>query len=192
MKKAEKKTTYRKIPWIFFFIVLFSSVSVCLLFIPYSETKVISEGGILATKYNLSSDNPYAIFPIDFPWRSNSQIIFLNITVTEGNISLQITDTIAIGNFLSGQPYVSYWEIINTTGFTTDIQISPSAYGPRYILIYAEINAWFTIELKIIYLTYASTYGFFFLGVAVILIFYYIYHRNIWKIHSEVEEKKML
>ncbi len=115
------------------------------------------------------------IIPIEFPWRSHSQEIFLNITVTEGNFTLQIINTNAGMDFLSGRPYVPYWEIINTTGFTANIQISPPAKGLRHILIYADNDAWFTKEIKISYLNYASSYGIFFLGVAVILISYYGY-----------------
>lgn len=178
MKKRDKVITHRKFSWIIFFIILVSTASVCLLFIPYPETKVI-ESGIHA---GLSSDNPYTIRPVEFPWRSHSQEIFLNVTVTEGNISLQIIDTNAGMDFLSGRPYVPYWEIINTTGFTANIQISPPAKGLRHILIYAEDDAWFFIrEIKISYLNYASSYGFFFLGVAVILISFYGYRRYKWR-----------
>ena len=99
-----------------------STASVCLLFIPYPETKVI-EGGIPGLRYNLSSDNPYTLISIEFPWRSHSQEIFLNVTVTKGNITLQIIDTNAGLDFVSGDLYVPYWEIINTTSFTKNIQI---------------------------------------------------------------------
>ena len=191
MKKIEKRIINRKTLWILFFIILFSSISIFLLFIPYLETKVISKGGTSDIRYNLSSDNPYKVFPVEFPWRSHSQKIILNVTVTEGNISLYILDTNAIENFISGQPYIPYLEINNSTGCARNIQISPPAYGPRYILIYAENNACFTIELRVSYLNYTSSYGFFFLGIAVILFFYFVYQRYIWTIHSKVEEEKM-
>ncbi|MFX1501953.1 MAG: hypothetical protein ACFFDH_13400 [Promethearchaeota archaeon] len=167
MKKGEKRIKYRAFPWIKFFIILFSTISVCLLFIPYSESKVIGD--------SLTSSN--TIIYLEYPWRSFSQEIFLNATVTEGNITLQIIDTEALINLIRDQTYVPYWEITNVTDLITNIEISPPDYYPMYILVSAEGEFSFSLEIEVSYLNYASNYGFFFLGVAIILISFYLFCR---------------
>ena len=165
----------RKFPWLLFFIVLFSTSSICLLFIPYHETKVLNNpthflGGGIIWRDRIG---------VEFPWRSYNKEIFLNVSLTQGTINLQIFD-----NRYNNEEGL-YWEILNTTGFTTTIQISPPIKG--YLYIYYDLQNVSDIfndiysEVKVSYLRYASSYGFFFLGVTVILISYYGYRRYKWR-----------
>ncbi len=170
---------HRKFSWTFFFIIIFSTSSICLLIIPYPETYNFKIGESPA-RVSLSGQNSYAIIPFEFPWRSYSQEIFINITLAQGTISIQILDTKEVGYYLSGWSYIPYWEEINSTGFATNIQISSPFKGYRYILFHTEDDVSFFVEIKMSCLRYASSYGFFFLGVAVILIFYYGYSRYKW------------
>jgi len=108
--------------------------------------------------------------------------MFLNVSLTQGTINLQIFDRYVY--YYEEGIYIPYWEILNTTGFTTTIKISPPIKG--YLLIrFDPQNVSHAIDdiysqIKVSYLRYASNYGFFFLGVAVILISYYGYRKYKW------------
>ena len=186
----------RKFPWLIFYIIVFSTASVCLLFIPYPITKVIDDGNdshTLSISGYKSAHNEY----VEFPWRSHTQEIFLNISLPHGNMSLphgkisvQIFERNDLNSFFHEErygPYRRYLEVINTTGFTMNLQISPRFQGKMVIRFYlddeddiAEEDLIFYSEIKVSYLRYASSYGLFFLGVAVILISYYGYSRYKW------------
>lgn len=68
-----------------------------------------------------------------------------------------------------------------------NLQISPRFQGKMVIRFYAdsgddvaEGDIIFYSEIKVSYIRYASSYGFVFLGVAVMLISYYGYRRYKW------------
>ncbi len=173
----------RKFSWFIFFIILSSISSVCLLFIPYPETKTL-DPGYPYIGHGLSSHNSYYIDRFEFPWRSHTQEIFLNISVEQGTISLQILKRKDFNCYLKGEPYIPYWEVENITEFTTTIQISPPFQGNIFILFYAEEfpvaeedYILYYSEIIVSYIRYASSYGLVFLGVAIILISSYGYRR---------------
>ncbi len=187
----------QKFSWLIFYIIISSTASVCQLFIPYPITKVVDDGN---DNHHLSMSREYKGYHdqyIEFPWRSYNQEFFLNISLPHGNISLphgkislQIMDRNDLNSFLYGwpyDPYVPYLEVINTTGFIMNLQITPRFEGEMVIWFYyddpddiAEEDIIFYSEIEVRYLRYASSYGLFFLGIAVILIFYYGYHRYKW------------
>ena len=177
----------RKFPWLIFYIIVFSIASVCLLFIPYPITKVLDDGN---NSHTLSRSKSYHEQNIEFPWRSYNQEIFLNISLPHGKISLQIMDRNDLNSFKYGwpyDPYIPYLEVINTTGFTMNLQISPQFQGKMVIWFYlddqddvAEGDIIFYSEMEVSYLRHASSYGLFFLGVAATLISYYGYRRYKW------------
>ena len=168
---------HRKFLWLIFFIILCSTASLCILYIPYPETQV---------KYNPTySPGGGATWSdgkeVEFPWRAYNKEMFLNVSLTQGTIDLRIFDRY-VDYDDEGGSYIPYWEILNTTGFTTTIRISPPIKGYLYIKFNLQnvsdyFNGQIYVEIKVRYLRYASSYGFFFLGVAVILISYYIYLR---------------
>ena len=161
--------------WLIFFIISCSTASLCLLFIPYPETQVITNPTYYSGGGGMWEDGK----EVEFPWRSYNKEIFLNVSLTQGTINLQIFD-----NRYNNEEGL-YWEILNTTGFTTTIQISPPIKG--YLYIYYDLQNVSDIfndiysEVKVSYLRYASSYGFVFLGIAVILISYYGYRRYKWR-----------
>lgn len=169
-----------------FFIILLSTASVCLLFIPYQETKTLDQGN-LANGSNLSKFKTFQAEAIEFPWRSYNQEIFLNISLIDGKISIQLIGAEDFTNFLYGNHYVPYWEVINITGIMINIKISPQLQGRKYILFFVDSNAVaeediiFYGKVKVCYLRYASSYGLLFLGISIILISYYGYQRFKWK-----------
>ncbi len=184
----------RKFPWLIFYIIVCSTASICLLFIPYPITKVLDDGNY---SHTISKYKGYHNIYVEFPWRSYNQEFFLNISLPYGNISLphgkislQIFDINDLSSFFNEDlwgPYVRYLEVINTTGFTMNLQISPRFQGKMVIRFYAdsgddvaEEDIIFYSEIKVSYLRYASSYGFVFLGIAVILISYYGYSRYRW------------
>ncbi len=162
----------RKFPWFLFFIILFSTSSICLLFIPYQETRNLDQG--------ISMD-----YYIDFPWRSFNQEIYFNISIFNGTSSIQIIDGYALRPFFTGEPYDTYWEVENITAFESTIQITPSFQGYLFIFVlvdaFAGEEASLYGEITVYYWRYASSYGLVFLGVAVILISYYGYRRYKWR-----------
>ena len=167
----------RKFPWLIFFILLFSTSSICLLFIPYLETKCLNQG------YPNESQNSWHF--VEFPSRSFNQKIYLNISVFNGTISLQIIAYSEFKSFFAGEPYDTYWEVDNITVFEETVQLIPSFQGP--ILVYVDkitgdsLTFLVYSEITVYYLRYASSYGFVFLGVAVILISSYGYRRYKWR-----------
>ncbi len=169
----------RKFPWLTLFILLFSTSSICLLFIPYPETKQLDPGYPFIGQH--LSQNSYTYDRVEFPWRSFNQKIYLNISVFYGTISLQVVDRFELTSFLRGEPYDPYWEIENITLFETTIQITPPFQGDGFILFKVEEvvgdeeDLLLYSKITVYYLRYASNYGFFFLGLAVILISYYGY-----------------
>ncbi|HDZ18639.1 hypothetical protein LCGC14_1908130 [marine sediment metagenome] len=178
----------RKFSWFIFFIIVSSTASAGLLFIPYSVTKVIDWGYPTGSGHGLSQFNSYYTQPVEFPWRSHTQEIFLNISVERGTISIQMLGVKEFKFYLNGDPYAYYWEVENITTFTTSIQITPPFQSNIVLLFYAEeyplveedgILYW--SELKVSYIRYASSYGLFFFGVAVILISSYGYRRYKWR-----------
>ncbi len=119
--------------------------------------------------------------------KSYNQEFFLNISLPHGNISLQIMDRNNLNSFYYGWPYDPYLEVINTTGFTMNIQISPRFQGKMVIKFYTDAvddvgegDIILYIEIEVSYLRYASSYGLIFLGIGVILISYYGYSRYKW------------
>ena len=178
---------HRKFSWFIFFIILSSTASAGLLFIPYPESKILDSG--YTTGHGLSQFNSYYTEPIEFPWRSHNQEIDLNISVKRGTISLQILESKEFKLYLNGEPYIPYWEVENITRFTTTIRVSPPFQSNIVLLFYPEEfpvaeeedNILYYSELKVRYIRYASSYGLFFLGVAVILISYYGYIRYKWR-----------
>jgi len=135
----------------------------------------------------LSKFKTFQAQSIEFPWRSYNQDIFLNISLDQGKISIQIIGDIEYQYFRNGYPYVPCWEVINITGIMINIQISPQLQGRKYILFFVDSNAVseddiiFFGEVRVSYLRYASSYGLLFLGISIILISYYIYQRFKWR-----------
>ncbi len=178
----------RKFSWLIFFITLFSTVSLCILIIPYPETQV------MYNPYELP-ESGYSSFSsgisFELPWRSFNKELFLNVSLTQGTINLTIFER----DVYRTENYIPYWEILNTTGFTTTIKLSPPI--KEYLLIrydHQNITDVFNdiySEVRVSYLRYASNYGFFFLGLAVVLISYYGYRKYKWsnkyhKNHSSI------
>ena len=173
---------HRKFSWLIFFIILCSTASLCILFIPYPETQVIHNPypGQEEGYWGFSSG-----FVVEFPWRSYNKEMFLNVSLTQGSIDLRIFDRY-VDYDEEGGSYIPYWEILNITRFTTTIKISPPIKGYLYIHFDPQnvsdyFNGQIYIEIKLSYLRYASSYGFFFLGLAVLLISYYGYHKYKWR-----------
>ena len=90
--------------------------------------------------------------------------------------------------YLKEEPYIPYWEVENITEFTKTIQISPPFQGNLFILFYAEEypvgeedDILYYSEIIVKYIRYASSYGSFFLGVAVLLVSSYAYRRYKWR-----------
>ena len=167
---------HRKFPWLVFFIILFSTSSICLLFIPYQETRHLDQ----------RSENAGTLQYVVFPWRSFNQEISFNISVNNGTSSLTILlDSSDILSFMRGEPYGYYWKVENITLFESTIQITPSFQGYLFISVlvddFAGEEASLYYEITVYYWRYASSYGFVFLGVAVILISYYGYRRYKWR-----------
>ena len=169
--------------WLIFFIISCSIASLCLLFIPYPETQVINNPTNIPGGGKSWMDR----IEVGFPWRAYNKEIFLNVSLTQGTINLQIFD-----NRYNNEEGL-YWEILNTTGFTTTIQIYPPNKG--FLFIYFDPQNGSSIfhdiysEIKISYLRYASSYGFVFLGIVVILISHYGYikykiNRNVISVES--------
>ncbi len=170
----------RKFSWFIFFIIVSSTASAGLLFIPYPETKILDSG--YPDGHSLSQFNSYYAERVEFPWRSHTQEIDLNISVKRGTISLQILDSKEFNLYLNGDPYVPYWEVENITRFTTTVQITPPFQSNIVLLFYAEEETiLYYSELKVRYIRYASSYGLFFFAVAIILISYYGYRRYKWR-----------
>ncbi|NVM38369.1 MAG: hypothetical protein HWN81_22430 [Candidatus Lokiarchaeota archaeon] len=187
----------QKFSWLIFYIIVFSTASACLMFIPYPITKVLDDGNY---SHHLSLSREYKGYHdqyVEFPWRSYNQEFFLNISLPYGNISiphgrisLQIMDRNDLNSFHYGwpyDPYVPYLEVINTTGFTINLQIHPPFEGKMVIWFYtddvddiAEEDIIFYSEIKVTYIRYATSYSFFFLGIAVLLISYYGHRRYKW------------
>jgi len=107
-------------------------------------------------------------------------VIFLNLSLTQGNITLKIIDRYVRVYHSFGENEEPYYEVISTIGFTTTIKLTPP-FQEGSILISAEENTYFYGEIKVSYLRYASSYGFFFLGLAVLLISYYGYRKYKWR-----------
>jgi hypothetical protein len=171
---------HRKFQWLFFFIILFSSASLCILFIPYPETQV---------RHNpyQSEEEGYWGYSggilFEFPWRSYNKELFLNVSLTQGTINIQVFDRYV--RFYMGEIHTPYWEILNTTGFTVTIKLSPPIKENLYVHyddhnVSDVFNDIYSV-VKISYLRYASSYGFFFLGLTVILISYYGYRKYKWR-----------
>jgi len=176
----------RKFPWFIFFIIFFSTSSICLLFIPYQETRHLDQGYPIE-EHIFSEISFTTINMVEFPWRSFNQEIYLNISVFNATSSLQIIDQFEINSFFTGEPYVPYWEVDNITVYENTIQITPSFQGYIFILVSGdeiagdEVSILLYSEITVHYLRYASSYGFVFLGVAVILISSYGYRRYKWR-----------
>ena len=86
-----------------------------------------------------------------------------------------------------GEPYDPYWEVNNITMFENTIQINPSYQGLIFIIVSGdeitgdEGSILLYSEITLSYFRYTSSYGFFSLGIAVILISSYGYRRYKWK-----------
>jgi len=176
----------RKFPWLIFFIILFTTSSICLLFIPYQETRHLDQGyPIEEHKYRNIGFTKFD--DIVFPWRSFNQEIHFNITAFNATVSLQIIYIFDMGSFILGKPYDPYWEVNNISIFESSVQINPSYQGFLYIIISGEEIAnnealiLLYSEITVTYLRYASNYGFVFLSIAIILISSYGYRRYRWK-----------
>lgn len=103
-------------------------------------------------------------------------------------ITFQIlVDHFNIASFFRGEPYGSYWEVNNITVFENTIQITPSIQGNIFVIVSGdeiagdETSILLYSEITVKYLRYASSYGFVFLGIAVILISSYGYRRYKWR-----------
>ena len=177
----------RKFPWFIFFIILFTTSGICLSFIPYQEIRHIDQGyPIEGHKYSQISFTKF--YMVDFPWRTLNQEIYLNISIFNATSSLQIlVDHFNIASFSRGEPYGSYWKVNNITVFENTIQITPSKQGNILIIVSGdeitgdETSILLYSEITVKYLRYASSYGFVFLGIAVILISSYGYRRYKWR-----------
>ncbi|KKM01118.1 hypothetical protein LCGC14_1797630 [marine sediment metagenome] len=169
----------KKFSWLIFFIILCSTASLCLLIIPYPETQVIHNPYQTQGGYGGFSSG----FIVEFPWRSYNKEVFLNVSLTEGTINLQLFDRQVY--YYEYGIYNPYWEILNTTGFTTTIKLSQPI--KRYLYIHfdpqnvSDVIDYIYSEVKVSYFRYASNYGFFFLGLAVLLISYYEYRKYKWR-----------
>ena len=156
--------------WLVFYIIISSIAGLGLFFIPYPETQVNydSEGG----ENWWGSDMAF-----EFPWRSYNQEIFLNFSLISGSVSIRILEGKDLWPYYSDAPFIPFWEILNTTGFITTLEISPPIIGYLFIVFKPQnySNTYYNLnsEIKVSYLRYASSYGFVFLGIAVILISYY-------------------
>ncbi len=176
----------RKFPWLIFLILLFSTSSICILFIPYQETRHLDQGYPIE-EHNYSNIGFSQWDKIEFPWRTFNQDIYFNISVFNATISIQIIYIFDMGSYILEKPYDPYWEVNNITVFENTIQITPSYQGYIYIIVSGdeitgdEASILLYSEITVTYLRYASNYGFVFLGIAVILISSYGYRRYKWK-----------
>lgn len=167
---------HKKFSRLGFFIIFFSISSACLLFIPYPEAKFDELGCTDMTKDQHFTER------IEFPWRSYNQDIYLYINVTEGILTLQILDNEAYFDYLFEDLYIPYREFRNITELNTTIHLLPSFQGIGAILFIAEEDTSLCKKINVSYFRYASSYGFFFLGIVVILISHCAYRRYKGKI----------
>jgi len=161
----------RKITQQEFIILFFSIMSMVLLLVPFPKTIIYpAEGNFQVYPGNFPSDH------FIFSWRSYNQQIDLNVTIVYGNISLFILDSEALSKWYQDQDFQAYYQIGNITDtLILSIQFNPPITQYMNILYYSSEESSFQRELRINYTFFHSNYGFFFLGIALIVGGRYIY-----------------
>jgi len=161
-----------KFSWLLFFIVLFGTSGVSLMFIPFPINEEVDSFG-----YQTLFKGDYSIKDIIFPSRSFNQEIYVNITLIDGKLTIFLLDSEQVRNFWMGQSYTPYWEIVNSTGVLTTIQINPPFHFRGVLLFYCEEDSTFQREIYVSYFRYYTSYAVVFLGIAILLISYYFYRK---------------
>ena len=160
-----------KFSWLLFFIILFGTSGIGLMLIPFP----INEEG--DTGYQTLFKGDYSGKSIIFPSRSFNQEIYVNITLIEGKLTIFLLDSEQARNFWMGQSYTPYWEIINSTGILTTIQINPPFQFSGRLMFYCEEDSTFQREIIVSYFRYYTSYAVVFIGIAILLISFYFYRK---------------
>ncbi len=161
-----------KFSWLLFFITLFTASGFFLMFMPFPREEEINTYGYL----NFSKGD-YIIDDFFYPSRSFDQIIYINISLLEGKITIQLLDLDQERNYWLGLPYITYWEAVNITEITEKIQISPPFLRGVFLIYYGEEYSIMNGDVKTRYFRYYTSYSVFLIGVAVILFLYWSYQK---------------
>ena len=147
-------------------ILFFSITSIVLLLVPFPKTITYPAEGIhCVNPGNFHDDN------FNLPWRSYDQQIVLNLTIVNGNLSLMVLDHDAYKTWrFEDQDIQSYYQIGNITDtLILTIPFTSPITNYMHILYIPSENSEFRRELKISYIFFHTNYGFFFLGIALIV-----------------------
>ena len=156
----------RKITQQEFIILFFSITSIILLLVPFPKTIIFPAEGIYGVNSGSFHDDDF-----NLPWRSYDQQIVLNLTIVSGNLSLMVLDHDAYNTWrFEDQEIQSYYQIGNITDtlILTIPFTSPITHYMHILYIPSEYSE-FRRELKISYTFFHTNYGFFFLGIALIV-----------------------
>lgn len=152
--------------------MLFGTSGVSLLVIPFPINEEVNS---YAYQTLIKGDNNFQ--RVMFPSGSFNQEIYLNITLIEGKLTLMLLDDEQEYNFWMGHSYTPYWEIINSTGILTTIQIDPPFHFSGFLIFYGEENSIYQGEIYVSYFRHYTSYAVVFLGFTIVLISYYLYRK---------------
>ena len=111
------------------------------------------------------------------PWRSYDQQFSIYINASEGRFTIEILNQYSLWDKTVGREYEAYFRVTNLTFFEDIITLYPLQNGPIYITITAEEYTVLNASSILTYYSYYSNYGFFFLGISLLLTSFYVYQK---------------
>lgn len=148
-------------------LVSFISFSLALFFIPYREE---SAYGYFDPYVGIArSEGADYMIDIPVPWRSHTQALEILLNVSKGKVNMLIMDKTEYLNWRWELPYTPFLQYENITFFDDVIRFDPPLEGLIFILIVAVEDSTINPKMWFSHLIYHSNYGFFFLGISLIL-----------------------
>ena len=119
---------------------------------------------------------------LKYPWRSQNQVVYVNLTATEGLFSLLILDENALEGWNDKIPFNPYYQANNITEVYIEIKLEPLNRNRLTTIIIAEEDLSIEGIITTRYLDYNTNSGTFFLIIVVFIISYLLYQK--YKTHS--------
>ncbi|HEA70731.1 hypothetical protein LCGC14_0505480 [marine sediment metagenome] len=119
---------------------------------------------------------------LKYPWRSQNQVVYINLTATEGLFSLLILDENALEEWNDKIPFNPYYQANNITEMYIEIKLEPPNRNRLTTIIIADEDLSIEGIITTHYLDYNTNTGIIFLVIVVFSTSYYLYQK--YKTHS--------
>ncbi len=169
IENIPKKAIRHRFKKILICAIIFSSLSIALIFIPFPKIEIIEKFG----QFGILEDVSYYVHK-KYPKFSHDQAVQISLGASNGTFSLIVLNDEELVNWINDDPYIPFFQVNNVSGVYKELILNLPYYDELTVIITAESNLEVYGMISTTYLDHYIYLIFVPLIVGIILIIYLI------------------